>query len=128
MKAIVTSMATKENPTEAGESRREMKATPSCQRPSPTQRSRIMKQNPNPKPVVACLLAALCVGLPFQALAFSEGTSGLRVMTYNVDEGTDYLEVANAHTVTEFLLGVGQIIANVRTTNPPARMQAVARQ
>src|SRR5258708_26044042 len=104
MKSILTSVATKENPTEAGESRREMKAPPSCQRPSPTQRSRIMKQNPSPMPVAACLLAALCVGLPFQPLAFSESTSGLRVMTYNVDEATYYLEVANAHTVTEFLL------------------------
>src|SRR5260370_38209361 len=87
-----------------------------------------MKRNSIPTPLVMCLLTALCLALPFQAAAFSEEGNGLRVMTFNVDEGTDYLEVQNAHTLTEFLLGVGQIVTNVRATNPPARMQAVARQ
>lgn len=50
------------------------------------------------------------------------------VMTYNVDEGTDYLEVLGAQTQTQFLLGVGQLIGNVRATNPPERMAALARQ
>jgi hypothetical protein len=49
-------------------------------------------------------------------------------MTYNVDEGTDYIEVAQATNTTEFLIGVGKTISQVRATNPPARMEALARQ
>ncbi len=78
--------------------------------------------------VMKCLLAALCLALPFQMAALSEDGSVLRVMTYNADEGTDYLEVASAQTFQEFVVAVGQTIANVRATNPPARMQAIARQ
>lgn len=52
----------------------------------------------------------------------------IRVMTYNVDEGTDYDELASAHTPTAFLLAVGQTISSVRATDPRARMSALARQ
>ena len=50
------------------------------------------------------------------------------VMTYNVNEGTDFLQVVDTQTLEEFLLGVGQVITQVQGTNPPERMQAVARQ
>jgi endonuclease/exonuclease/phosphatase family metal-dependent hydrolase len=50
------------------------------------------------------------------------------VMTYNVNEGTDFQQVVGTQTLQEFLLGVGQVITQVRGTNPPERMQAVARQ
>jgi len=50
------------------------------------------------------------------------------VMTYNVNEGTDFLQVVGATTLPQFLVGVGQIITQVQGTNPPERMQAVARQ
>lgn len=49
-------------------------------------------------------------------------------MTYNVDEGTDYLEVQQATTAAQFLLAVGQTLTQVRATNPPARMKALATQ
>jgi lysophospholipase L1-like esterase len=52
----------------------------------------------------------------------------LRVMTYNVNEGSDFLQVQGATTTTQFLIGVGQIISQVQATNPPLRMQAVASQ
>ncbi len=48
------------------------------------------------------------------------------VMTYNVNEGTDFLQVVGAQTLPQFLLGVGQILTQVQGTNPPERMQAVA--
>jgi hypothetical protein len=48
------------------------------------------------------------------------------VMTYNVNEGTDFQQVVGAQTLPQFLLGVGQIVTQVRGTNPPERMQAVA--
>jgi endonuclease/exonuclease/phosphatase family metal-dependent hydrolase len=50
------------------------------------------------------------------------------VMTYNVNEGTDFEQVVGTQTLQEFLLGVGQVITQVQGTNPPERMQAVARQ
>jgi endonuclease/exonuclease/phosphatase family metal-dependent hydrolase len=58
----------------------------------------------------------------------SQGNGNLRVMTYNVDEGTDFVEVQSATTTAQFLVAVGQTITNVRATNPPGRMQAVAQQ
>jgi len=74
---------------------------------------------------VAVLLAATATSATAQ---LSKGKGDLRVMTYNVDEGTDFLEVASATTQEEFLVAVGQTISQVRATNPPARMQAVAKQ
>jgi hypothetical protein len=62
------------------------------------------------------------------AAELGNGRGTLRVMTYNVDEGTDYLELLRATSVSEFFLAVGQTITQVRATNPPARMQALARQ
>src|ERR1700734_2877391 len=50
------------------------------------------------------------------------------VMTYNINEGTDFLQVVGATTELQFLLGVGQVITQVEGTNPPERMRAVARQ
>jgi endonuclease/exonuclease/phosphatase family metal-dependent hydrolase len=49
-------------------------------------------------------------------------------MTYNVDEGTDFIEVQSATTLLQFIVAAGQTITQVRATNPPARMQAVATQ
>ena len=70
--------------------------------------------------VLACSLAS--------AQALSKGKGDLRVMTYNANEGTDLLEVQAARTPTDFLIAVGATIAQVRETNPPARMQALAKQ
>ena len=52
----------------------------------------------------------------------------LVVMTYNVNEGTDFLQVLGATNATQFLLGVGDIVTQVQGTNPPERMGAVAKQ
>src|SRR5215831_12296565 len=50
------------------------------------------------------------------------------VMTYNVNEGSDFLQVQSANSVGDFLIGVGEIVQQVQSTNPPERMQAVAQQ
>jgi len=50
------------------------------------------------------------------------------VMTYNVNEGTDFLQAVGAQNEQQFLLDVGEILTQVQGTNPPERMQAVARQ
>ena len=56
------------------------------------------------------------------------GGDGLRVMTYNVDQGTGFEAVSAATTTTQFLVAVGQTITEVRATNPPDRMKALAKQ
>jgi hypothetical protein len=74
------------------------------------------------------LTALLCTALPAGAGSLSEGKGDLRVMTYNVNEGTDYLEVQHARNALEFLVGVGQTITQVRATDPQLRMEYVAKQ
>src|SRR6266446_10906204 len=68
------------------------------------------------------------VVLPVAAQALSKGKGELRVMNYNIYEGTDFIEIAQATTQLEFFIAVGQTITQVRATNPPQRMQAVAKQ
>src|SRR6266849_1936787 len=76
------------------------------------------------------LLSFACLALATSGAgqSLSKGKGDLRVMTYNVDEGTDFLEIQQATSVNEFLVAVGQTITQVRSTNSPARMQAVAKQ
>ncbi|AQV98410.1 hypothetical protein BJN34_31540 [Cupriavidus necator] len=74
------------------------------------------------------LLFIACLPVSAYAQSLSRGDGDLRVMTYNVDEGTDYQEVARASGFQEFLVAVGQTITQVRASNPPERMQALAKQ
>lgn len=76
--------------------------------------------------VLAVLTAATLIPLP--ALAQGNTLGDLGVMTYNVNEGTDFLQVIGVTNPLQFLLGVGQIVTQVQGTNPPERMQAVAAQ
>jgi hypothetical protein len=64
---------------------------------------------------------------PALAQSLSNGKGDLRVMTYNVNEGSDFIEVQQANAQT-FVVAVGQTITQVRATNPPARMRALAKQ
>ena len=41
------------------------------------------------------------------------------VITYNVNEGSDFLQVQSANSVGDFLVGVGEIAQQVKETNPP---------
>ncbi len=72
---------------------------------------------------VAVIWAAMAVSAISQSFP-GAGT----VMTYNVNEGTDFLQVVGATTELQFRVGVGQILTQVQGTNPPERMQAVARE
>ena len=76
---------------------------------------------------IIALVGSTTAAVPAQA-QLSKGNGDLRVMTYNVDEGTDFNEVVAAQTLTEFLLAVGETITQVRATDLPSRMQAVAQQ
>ena len=77
--------------------------------------------------VVLAFAAGLSGSQPASA-QLGQGNGDLRVMTYNVDEGTDYIEVTQATNTTEFLIGVGKTISQVRATKPPERMEALASQ
>src|SRR5208282_1285465 len=70
-------------------------------------------------------VGAILAGMAAPALAQRFPGVGT-VMTYNVNEGTDFLQVVGAQNLQQFLLGVGQIITQVQGTNPPERMHAVA--
>lgn len=78
------------------------------------------------------MLAIICAGLISAPAGFSAPGPSLPgagiVMTYNVNEGTDFLQVQGATTEQEFLVGVGQILTQVQASNPPERMEAIARQ
>jgi len=75
--------------------------------------------------LLAALLSAAALG---QSESLGIGNGDLRIMTYNANEGTDFLEVQTATDPQQFLIAVGQTIVQVRATNPPARMKALAKQ
>ena len=79
-------------------------------------------------PVVSCFVAIAIGLIGTTNLHAGEADGQLRVMTYNVNEGTDYIELLNAKTLPQVLIAVGQTITQVRATNPPERMPAVAAQ
>lgn len=76
--------------------------------------------------ICALILLTLVVLIPSAALSQDGGKSVVKVMTYNVNEGTDFVEVLSAKTPPEFLQAVQTTLNNIDSTNPPLRMQAVA--
>ncbi len=78
--------------------------------------------------VLVSLLSWLGSPTPAAAQSLSRSNGGLRVMTFNVNEGTDFLQIQAATDLNSFLVAVGQTITQVRETNPPARMRAVAKE
>jgi hypothetical protein len=86
-----------------------------------------MKRDSTSATIFVISLLALLGGVAIPARAQHFPGIGT-VMTYNVNEGTDFEQVVGTQTLPEFLLGVGQVITQVQGTNPPERMQAVAKQ
>jgi len=86
-----------------------------------------MKRNLTRTTLVIVSAAAIWGAATVPAIAQSLPGIGT-VMTYNVNEGTDFLQVVGATTELQFLVGVGEILTQVQGTNPPERMQAVARE
>jgi endonuclease/exonuclease/phosphatase family metal-dependent hydrolase len=58
----------------------------------------------------------------------SNSATTIGVMTYNLYEGTDFTRLADAKNLRQLLIAIGQTITQVRATNPPERMQAIAQQ
>ena len=79
--------------------------------------------------ICSSALLALAALLISPAPAQSGATSGtVKVMTYNINEGSDFVEVLSAHSVGDFVQGVQLTLDQVDASNPPLRMQAVAHQ
>ena len=76
---------------------------------------------------VLALFLSLLLLVPLAA-AQNNGQAVVKVMTYNINEGTDFLEVTSATTLPDFLAAVQTTLNNIDSTNPPLRMQAVAKQ
>lgn len=77
-------------------------------------------------------LSLLAIGVrPSLALAEDGGHRSVRVMTYNLDEGTDYKEVTAALLSGDFKAVQAATlltINNVQATNPPDRMATIAQE
>jgi hypothetical protein len=86
-----------------------------------------MKRNMTRVSLITISIAAIFSAIAVPAVAQSFPGVGT-VMTYNVNEGTDLLQVVGAQTLPQFLLGVGEVLTQVQGTNPPERMRAVARE
>jgi hypothetical protein len=84
-----------------------------------------MKRNIARTALVIVSIGAIWATMAVPAIAQSFPGIGT-VMTYNVNEGTDFLQVVGAQTLPQFLIGVGEILTQVQGTNPPERMRAVA--
>jgi endonuclease/exonuclease/phosphatase family metal-dependent hydrolase len=76
----------------------------------------------------ALILLTAVVLVPSMAAGQDSGKAVIKVMTYNVNEGTDFLEVLSATNVPDFLNAVQVTLNNLDGTNPPLRMQAVAQE
>jgi hypothetical protein len=86
-----------------------------------------MKPNIERAALLMVSVAAIWTAVALPATAQSFPGIGI-VMTYNVNEGSDFQQVVGTTSLQQFLLGVGQILTQVQGTNPPERMQAVAKQ
>jgi hypothetical protein len=86
-----------------------------------------MKRNIARTTLVIASGAVIWAAMAVSAIAQSFPGAGT-VMTYNVNEGTDFQQAVGATTLPQFLIGVGQILTQVQGTNPPERMQAVAQE
>ncbi len=75
------------------------------------------------------LLAGLVLTPMAHTQASPDGKRGtVKVMTYNLNEGSDFTEVLSAQTLPEFVEAVQVTLNSVVASNPPLRMQAVAHQ
>lgn len=76
--------------------------------------------------VMVTLVSVLLVPGANAAHLLTNGT--IKVMTYNVNEGSDYVEVLSAQSYPEFVQAVQITLDQVTASKPAVRMQAVAHQ
>lgn len=71
-------------------------------------------------------LAAIMLGAFLFAPASAAGKATVKVMTYNIFQGTDFVEVLSAQTAEEFLAASQLTLQQVVDSKLPLRMQAIA--
>jgi endonuclease/exonuclease/phosphatase family metal-dependent hydrolase len=76
---------------------------------------------------IATLLGAVLACTIVQAQA-PDVRGTVKVMTYNLFQGTDFTEVLQAQNYPDFLAAAQLTLNEVKASNPPARMRAVAHQ
>jgi endonuclease/exonuclease/phosphatase family metal-dependent hydrolase len=74
----------------------------------------------------ACLTVAAFIAAPSTAMADDDG--GIRLITQNMDEGTDFVELGAARTPAEFVAAVTTTYNNILATKPAERAAAMARE
>jgi endonuclease/exonuclease/phosphatase family metal-dependent hydrolase len=78
---------------------------------------------------VAILFAFVGAMLGMAVSAYSQtgkGSRTVKAMTYNMDEGTDFIEVLSAQNYGEFLAAVQLTWSNVQASNPARRAELLA--
>jgi endonuclease/exonuclease/phosphatase family metal-dependent hydrolase len=84
------------------------------------------------QPLRAAALLTLAIILLEPACAraddANDGDRAVRIMTWNVDEGTDFLELTSAQTFQQFLAAVTTTYQNILATGPAERAAAMARE
>jgi endonuclease/exonuclease/phosphatase family metal-dependent hydrolase len=78
--------------------------------------------------VSAIILLFFGILAPLTATGQDDGKAVVKVMTYNVNEGTDFVQVLSATNLPDFLDAVQITLNDIDSTNPPRRMQAVAKE
>lgn len=77
---------------------------------------------------LATLLAVLASGSIVQAQSIPDGRGTVKVMTYNMFQGTDFVEVLSAQSFAEYLAAAQLTLQQVSDSNLPLRTQAIAHQ
>lgn len=75
---------------------------------------------------IACLAVAAFIAAPSTTMADDAG--GIRLITQNMDEGTDFAELGAARTPAEFVAAVTTTYNNILATKPAERAAAMARE
>lgn len=76
----------------------------------------------------AILLTAFLATPVLSAQQGADGKATVKVMTYNLFQGTDFVEILQAQDFPQFLAAAQLTLNEVIASNPPARMRAIAHQ
>jgi endonuclease/exonuclease/phosphatase family metal-dependent hydrolase len=98
--------------------------------PSNTLRTTIALRSLNKAAAIACLAvsASIATPAPTQADERDNDRGVVRVMTQNMDEGTDFQELNGVQTPQQFFAAVSTIYQNILATKPAERAAAMARE
>jgi endonuclease/exonuclease/phosphatase family metal-dependent hydrolase len=83
---------------------------------------------PNCTRFIVVLLALAVAATLGTTLVKADDDHAVRVMTQNMDEGTDFVELSMAHTPAQFVAAVTLTYNNILATKPTERAVAMARE